>query len=114
MAPATKKRKTDNNVEKFLCFSCDTYRLSTQFDDFNPTPDCDHLINHCKRCLKKWVESNVESATFAVGGEDGKIFGIKCPQCDGIMRSVNVEIATTKKVYERYVLPLPVDFPLEC
>lgn len=100
MAPATKKRKT-NNIEKFLCFSCATECSSTQFPDYNPTPDCDHLINTCKTCLKKWVEAKVEGATFATGGEDGKVFGVKCPQCDGIMRNANIEIAGTKKVYAR-------------
>ena len=101
MAPATKKQKTDS--EKFPCFSCDTDRTSKQFPEYNPGPDCDHLINTCKTCLKKWVESNVEIANFALGREEGSVFGVKCPhpQCEGIMRNVNVEIAATKKVYER-------------
>ena len=104
MAPAPKKRKTNTIVQKFRCFSCVADRGSSQFPDYNPSPDCEHLINTCKTCLKKWVQAKVESASFATGGEDGKIFGVKCPQCDAIMRSVNIEIAATKQVHKRYVL----------
>ena len=104
MAPAAKKRKLDTNVEKFPCFSCDTLRLSKLFPDYNPSPDCDHLINTCKTCLKKWVAANVESSNFVTSGENGEIWGIKCPhpQCDAVMRNVNVEEAATKKVYAQF------------
>ena len=45
----------------------------------------------------------MEGANLATGGEFNSIFGVKCPQsqCDGTMRNVNIEIAATKKVYER-------------
>ena len=99
MAPATKKRKTESD-ERYRCTSCDTNRTSRQFPDYNPTPDCDHLIHTCKSCLSNWVTSNVESGNFANGG---KVFGVKCPECDSIMRNVNVEIAATKKIHKRLV-----------
>ncbi|KAK3717601.1 hypothetical protein LTR37_005667 [Vermiconidia calcicola] len=102
MAPATKKRKTIDTTPKFHCFSCATDRKSTQFPDYNPSADCDHLINTCKTCLKKWVQSNVESANLVTGGDDGKVYGVHCPQCKAIMGNVNVKIAATKKVYERF------------
>lgn len=107
MAPATKKRKTNDAIERFLCFSCVTERFSTQFPDYLPSRDCDHLINTCKTCLKKWVEAKVEGATFVKDGKDSKVFGVKCPQCDdGIMKNGDIEVAATKKVYAKYVTEL--------
>jgi len=137
MAPAAKKRKTNkpSSVEKYLCFSCDTERLSKQFPDHNPASECEHLINTCKACLKTWVEVQIESANFVkTGGEDvkkvehsvvsdttedseddesgkngkkGGVFGIRCPQCEeGVMKNVNVEMAVSKKVYQRLVRPI--------
>lgn len=53
--------------------------------------------------MRKWVETNVESANFTTS-EDGKVFGIKCTECDGIMRNVNVQAAVTKKVHNRFVV----------
>ena len=52
--------------------------------------------------MKKWVEVKVDGGTFVTGGEDGKAFGVKCPQCDGIMRNANIEIAATKKVHAKF------------
>ena len=98
MAPAAKRRKT-NKEPKYLCSSCDTERKGTSFPDVNPSSECHHLINTCKTCLKKWVAAQIENANFTTGGEDGKAFGVKCPQCDAVMKSVNVEDAGTKKVY---------------
>jgi hypothetical protein len=100
MAPAAKRRKTEQ-VEKYRCFSCDEHRTAKQFPDYNPSSECDHLINTCKGCLKKWVAAQVDSASFTVGGEDGKAFGVRCPQCDAVMKNVNIELAANKKVYEK-------------
>lgn len=102
MAPSAKRRKT-NQPQRFLCFSCDVERTSSQFPDYNPSPECEHLINTCKACLKGWVEAQVESGNFTAGGEDGQAFGVKCPHpdCKGVMKNVNVGVAATKKVYER-------------
>jgi hypothetical protein len=60
--------------------------------------------------LKKWVEAQVEVGNFVkkigeeqdVEGQDAKrdlLFGVKCPhpECDGVMRNVNVQAAATKK-----------------
>ena len=107
MAPAAKKRKTETAAAaaKYPCFSCATDRVSRLFPDYNPSPDCEHLINTCKTCLRRWVDTNIENATFTTDGEDGKVFGIKCPhpECEGIMRNVNVEMTVTKKTYQRFV-----------
>ncbi len=139
MAPAVKRRKTE--VPKFLCYSCQTERVSSQFPDYNPGAECDHLIHTCKACLKQWVEVQVESGNFVKrtdvesGGNEenaraekrvddlqdgvqkveqkakegdeelskGLLFGIKCPHpdCDGVMRNVNVQMAAARKVYQR-------------
>ena len=47
--------------------------------------------------MKQWIQTQIEENLFITGGEDGKTFGIKCPQCDAMMRKVNIELATTKK-----------------
>lgn len=100
MAPAAKRRKTIKEM-KYLCLSCDTERIGASFPDVNPSSECEHLINTCKTCLKKWVAAQIESANYTTGGEDGKAFGVKCPQCDAVMKNVNVEDAAVKKVYQQ-------------
>ncbi|KAK5170313.1 uncharacterized protein LTR77_004900 [Saxophila tyrrhenica] len=130
MAPAAKKRKTARDAPKFLCLSCQTERTSSQFPDYNPSAECEHLIHTCKNCLKKWVEVQVECSAFVkkTAAEDGAgvdaaegdervrkgeveegkpnslLFGIKCPHpdCKGVMRNVNVEMGATKKVYQKF------------
>ncbi|KAK3676911.1 hypothetical protein LTR78_003115 [Recurvomyces mirabilis] len=101
MAPAAKRRKIEA-VTKYLCFSCDAERTSKQFPDYNPSTDCDHLINTCKTCLKKWVQTQVDSSNYATGDEGGKVFGIRCPQCVAIMKDDDLEEVTTKKVYKEF------------
>jgi hypothetical protein len=93
MAPASKKRKVA--VQRYKCLSCLTDRVATSFPDYNPTSTCKtHLINTCKQCLKKWIETQVDS---------GKLFegDIKCPECPEIMRVEDVRLAASKKVAER-------------
>lgn len=97
MPPRSSKRRKTAPV-KYLCQACDKERVETAFPDYNPSPDCDHLINICKGCLKAWTNAQIEGSLFATG-DDGKIFGIKCPQCPALMRNVNIEIATTQKPY---------------
>lgn len=99
--PPTKKRKTQQTV-KYLCYACDTERAPGAFPDYNPSSECDHLIHTCKNCLKAWIRAQVESGLFVTGGKDGKTFGIKCPQCPAVMRSVNVQMAATKTAHQRF------------
>lgn len=101
MAPPAKQRKTAHEAEKYFCTTCATNRLAKQFPDYNPTPDCEHLINTCSGCLKQWVKSQVEAGAPAVDPNNSDVFGISCPECDGIMRNVNIQIAATKKTYNR-------------
>lgn len=42
----------------------------------------------------------MESTSFEFG-DGGKMFGVRCPECPGIMKEVNVENASTKKVLKR-------------
>ncbi|KAI7324136.1 hypothetical protein KC340_g6536 [Hortaea werneckii] len=86
MAPASKRRKTTQD-QRFLCYGCD------------------HLINTCTTCLKKWVEAQVEAGSFKTDREeDGKVFGIACPHpgCQGTMKAEDVEQAATRKVFGRF------------
>ena len=95
-----RKRKAPAEVERFHCSSCTQDKPAKQFPDYNPTPTCtDHLINTCKTCLRKWVEHSIENANFKTTGdsEEGKVWGVQCPECDGIMRQVNIQHAAPKK-----------------
>lgn len=105
MAPAAKRRKTDTQAQRFLCYGCDVERTASQFPDYNPSSECEHLINTCKTCLKQWVAVQVDDTNFVKKPEDSKMFGVACPHpgCEGVMRAVNVEIAATQKVSARYV-----------
>ena len=131
MARAAKKRKTNAGAavaarvkpERFPCFTCATDRTSKQFPDFNPTPECEHLINTCKVCLRGWVESCVGCGNFVTGrkdvedgdgGKDGEGGdeirkegrGVRCPHpgCEGVMRNFNVQDAVSKKVHAKFEL----------
>lgn len=108
MAPSKKRKAAE--IERYTCFTCAEDKPSRSFPDLNPSPDCEHLINTCKSCLKKWVEASIDDANFKTGsvteegGEAGaqkEVWGVGCPQCEAVMRAVNVQHAVTKKVYQR-------------
>lgn len=110
MAPSKKRKAAE--IEKYACFSCAQDKPSRMFPDFNPSPDCDHMINTCKNCLRQWVEASIESANFKTdspggdGGEEGEgakagVWGVGCPECERVMRPVNIQIAIPKKSYKR-------------
>jgi len=71
-------------------------RISSQFPNSNPTSTCKHLINTCKRCLKAWVESQIETSVFTPH--------IACPECDEKMGREDVEGVVTKRVFARFVV----------
>ena len=79
--------KAKKGVVRYLCSSCDVERTARAFPDYNPSSECDHLINTCKACLKAWVNVQIESAQFATGGEDGKSFGVKVSTSGECMRT---------------------------
>jgi hypothetical protein len=93
MAPATKRRKTQ--LQRYECQTCMVSRISSQFPDSNPTSTCEHLINTCKRCLKEWVESQIETSVFTPR--------IACPECEQKMGREDVGVAVTKKLFARFV-----------
>lgn len=97
MAPAaTKRRKTQ--PQRYECQTCLVSRISSQFPDSNPTSTCEHMINTCKRCLKEWVESQIETNVFTPR--------IACPECDQKMVRSDVEGAVAKKPFARFVFVL--------
>lgn len=84
--------------------TCGETRLSKFFPDYNPASECEHLINTCKDCLSSWVEANVDDNTLTIlgKGQESRL-GVPCIECAaGIMKSVNIEMAVSKKVFERY------------
>ena len=103
MGPASKRRKTNHDRPRFLCYGCDVERVPSQFPDCNPTADCQHLINTCTACLRKWIEAQVDAGSFMTDGQDSKVFGIACPHpgCQGTMKAGDVADAATRKVFGR-------------
>ncbi|KAF2725294.1 hypothetical protein K431DRAFT_343261 [Polychaeton citri CBS 116435] len=91
MAPSTKRRRTSGI--KYLCLTCDTERVSSQFPDYNPTNDCDHLINTCTPCLRQWITAQLSSSSFKK---------IKCPECNQTMSNEEIRVATSKKNWIKY------------
>ncbi|KAF2215527.1 hypothetical protein CERZMDRAFT_94928 [Cercospora zeae-maydis SCOH1-5] len=98
---APKKQKS--TTPKFTCTCCGDEKTARSFPNYTPTPECEHLINTCRTCLRQWIEVQVDSAKFfSVSGDQGATFGIKCVECKEMMRPVNVELAASKAVYERF------------
>lgn len=97
-------KKQKSAAPKYICTCCGDEKTSRSFPNYTPTPDCDHLINTCRTCLKQWVEVQVDSANFlrVSGDNETSTFGIKCVECKEVMRPVNVEIAASKAVYEKF------------
>jgi hypothetical protein len=94
MAPAAKRRKVA--APRFECHTCLEDLTTGKFPDYNPTETCDHLINTCKKCLKEWVQSQIETTVFTPH--------IQCPQCVETMESNDVQMAVTKPLFARYVV----------
>jgi hypothetical protein len=95
-----KRQKKDLSV-RCECSSCGENRTEKQFPQYNPSAECDHSIHTCKACLRIWIDIQIESNQTTVGGEDGKALGIQCLERPCLMRAVNIQIATTKKMYEQ-------------
>jgi hypothetical protein len=121
------KKKAKKGPVRYLCITCDTNRQAKFFPDYNPTCECKHLINTCTACLKKWVAGQVEGAKTVVLGKeeqkgDEKLkqekkggegaddkedkeerngLGIRCPECEMVMKNSDVQMAATIKVYAR-------------
>ncbi|PPJ50272.1 hypothetical protein CBER1_04912 [Cercospora berteroae] len=89
---------------KYMCTCCGDEKTSRSFPNYTPTPHCEHLINTCRVCLKQWVEVQVDSANFlrVSGDNETSTVGIKCVECKEVMRPVNVEIAASQQVYEKF------------
>lgn len=99
--PPLPKKRAKNAPVRYTCAACNTEKINSSFPDLLPTPDCEHLINICKACLKAWIQGQVEDASFAKG-KDGDSFGIRCPECLATMRPVNVEDNATKTVFKMF------------
>ncbi|GAB7359662.1 hypothetical protein MBLNU230_g6841t1 [Neophaeotheca triangularis] len=97
MAPAAKRRKFNRKraATRYLCKTCDTQRVSSQFHAFNPTDDCKHLIHTCKACLREWIEFQIDNGAVAAGG-------IKCPECEEVMEEKGVGLCVPKAVFKRF------------
>jgi uncharacterized CHY-type Zn-finger protein len=94
MAPAVKCRKVA--AQRFECHTCLEDLTTGRFPNYNPIETCDHLINTCKKCLKEWIQSQIETTVFTPH--------IRCPQCNEEMNNRDVGMAVTKPLFSRYVV----------
>lgn len=46
--PPAAKRQRKNEPIRFLCYACDEEKTAGRFPDYNPSSECEHLINTCK------------------------------------------------------------------
>ena len=79
-------------------------RLAKFFPNYNPSSECDdnHRINTCKACLQKHVDYCINNAQTTTTADEEKALGIACPECDAVMRAVNIEIAATETMYVKF------------
>jgi hypothetical protein len=87
----------------YHCLSCLVDMPSRSFHDYNPSPDCEHLINTCKECLSGWVDTQIDQNLAVMDKKDNTVFGIKCPECSASMQSLNVRAVASRKMYELFV-----------
>ena len=99
-SPPVKKRKP----ARYHCKICDTNRKNKFFPKYNPSAECDHEINTCKSCLQKHVDIRIKNANTTTTSDEKKTLGIACPEegCAAIVRSVNIELATTLTMHARF------------
>jgi hypothetical protein len=50
---------------------------SRSFPNHNPSPDCEHLINTCKKFLGGWVDAQIDQSLAVTDESDDTVFGIK-------------------------------------
>jgi hypothetical protein len=87
----------------YHCLTCLDDMPSRSFHDYNPSPDCDHLINTCKKCLSDWVDVQIDQNLAVTDEKDNTVFGIKCPECSASMPSSNVRAVASRKMYQDFV-----------
>ncbi|KAJ4343449.1 hypothetical protein N0V87_000215 [Didymella glomerata] len=87
----------------YHCLSCLVDMPSRSFHDYNPSPDCEHLINTCKECLSGWVDTQIDQNLAVMDKKDNTVFGIKCPECSASMQSLNVRAVASREMYELFV-----------
>ena len=101
---ASAKRKKRAPKNRYDCATCGMNRLAKFFPDYNPSTECDdyHRINTCKACLQKHVTYCINNAQTTTTADEDEALGIACPECDTVMRPVNIEIATSRTMYAKF------------
>ena len=97
--PHTSRKK---KVARYHCLTCGETKHERHFADFNPSAECEHLINTCKSCLERYVDTQIEDTNVRIGGDDNKTFGIRCPECPAIMKADDIETAASENMFARF------------
>ncbi|KAF3031912.1 hypothetical protein E8E11_000074 [Didymella keratinophila] len=87
----------------YHCLTCLDDMPSRSFHNHNPSPDCDHLINTCKKCLSDWVDAQIDQSFAVTDEKENTVFGVKCPECSASMQSSNVRAVASGKMYQVFI-----------
>lgn len=75
------------------CVVCTSSYFAEAFSKRTLTTSCSHLVSTCKRCIKKWIRTELTAK-----GWDR----ITCTQCPSLLRHPDVEAFAAADVFERY------------
>jgi hypothetical protein len=76
------------------CVVCTEHRSLRRFPNQNPTKNCTHDIDVCRRCLRKWLESEFSAKMWDE---------IKCPICSKRLESDDMKKFAPTELFFRYV-----------
>jgi hypothetical protein len=87
-------RHTNSQATK-ECIICTDIRSLQHFPDRRPTEECTHEIDVCRRCLRKWIQSEFSTKMWNE---------INCPICTARMQHDDIRAFAPHQVFRRYVL----------
>jgi hypothetical protein len=80
--------------ERKECTACIESRSSRHFPQRPPTQQCDHEVHTCRRCLRAWIKSQLDSRIWDQIG---------CPDCASIMQCADVREFAGVDEFRRWV-----------
>lgn len=74
------------------CAVCTDSRAEHHFPERPPTSKCDHAANTCKRCLRKWTTTQLETKMWNEIG---------CPECGARLQYDDMKESAPRHVFRR-------------
>jgi hypothetical protein len=74
------------------CIICTDTRSLGRFPDRRPTEECTHGVSVCRRCLRKWIQSEFSTKTWNE---------INCPVCTARMQYHDIQAFAPHQVFHR-------------